>query len=86
MATSVLGLPDAEIDKLLAEAEARLAGNGGSEQNAIVTAPAAAEAQTVATPPQPPAGVPTAVSKDEKLSVRVPQLAEKKKVRFHPQL
>jgi len=82
MAAGVLGLPDAEIDRLLAEAEARLA--GGSDKGTVVTpSTATSKAVAIAASPLPaPAGDPTGVSKPktEKLSVRVPQLAQKKKV------
>lgn len=77
-----LGLPDAEIDRLLLEAEARLSGNGSSDAVAVV--PAAKASAIVAAPVAPAAGEQTAVSekkKSEKLTVRVPQLGQKQKVR-----
>ncbi|KXX78655.1 rRNA-processing protein fcf2 [Madurella mycetomatis] len=78
MTTKTLGLSDADIDRLLAEAESRLAGNGGSGAVAVLPgkAPVAATA-----PLAPAAGEQTAVpeNKSEKLSVRVPQPAQKKK-------
>ncbi|KAL1839944.1 hypothetical protein VTJ49DRAFT_988 [Mycothermus thermophilus] len=80
-----LGLPDDEIDRLLSEAEARLASNGGSEAGAVVAVPAAAKTATVAVVSDGPgAGEQTTVSenqteKPEKLSVRVPQLPQKQK-------
>ncbi|KAK4155199.1 hypothetical protein C8A00DRAFT_42164 [Chaetomidium leptoderma] len=78
MATK-LGLPEGEIDRLLAEAEARLSGNGSADAVAVVSA--ATTLATTSAPPAPTAGEQTAVleKKSEKLSVRVPQLAEKKK-------
>lgn len=82
---AVFGLPDDEIDRLLSEAETRLAAGGSSDAVTAVpasTAPAAvAEPATAAVAPT--AGEQTAVpeKKSEKLSVRVPQLAQKKKVR-----
>ncbi|KAK1756245.1 hypothetical protein QBC47DRAFT_298779 [Echria macrotheca] len=83
MTTDILGLPDADIDRLLAEAESRLANHGGSEKGVVVAsgAPAAKAVTATASPLPPSAGDPTAVSKQkpEKLSVRVPQLAQKKK-------
>lgn len=82
-----LGLPDDEIDRLLSEAEARLAGNGSNgNADAAVAAVAPASASkapaSVAAPAAPSAGEQTAVpeKQSEKLSVRVPQLAQKKKV------
>jgi tryptophanyl-tRNA synthetase len=81
-----LGLPDDEIDRLLLEAEARLSGNGSlvpaDAADAAVAAPAAKTPTTVAAPRAPTAGEQTTVlgKKSEKLSVRVPQLEEKKKV------
>lgn len=75
------GLPDDEIDRLLLEAEARLSGNGNADA-LIVVSPAQPPA-SVAAPTAPTAGGQTAVpeTKSEKLSVRVPQLVQKKKVR-----
>jgi len=77
------GLPDDEIDRLLSEAEARLSGNGSADA-LIAVSPAQPPAEapaSVAAPTAPTAGGQTAVpeTKSEKLSVRVPQLAEKKK-------
>ena len=88
MAASVLGLSDAEIDKLLAEAESRLANPDSSnavaapQQDAAV-APAAQTPVVVAAPSAAPAEVvkPTLDNKPKKLSVRVPQSKEKNKVR-----
>lgn len=88
MAASVLGLSDAEIDKLLAEAESRLANPDSSnavtapQQDAAV-APAAQTPVVVAAPSAAPAEVvkPTLENKSKKLSVRVPQSKEKTKVR-----
>ncbi|KAL2270451.1 hypothetical protein VTJ83DRAFT_2635 [Remersonia thermophila] len=81
-----LGLPDDEIDRLLSEAEARLASNGSAEAGAVVAVPAAAPktAAVPAAPDAPGAGEQTAASesqteKPEKLSVRVPQLPQKQK-------
>ncbi|KAK4249638.1 hypothetical protein C7999DRAFT_39300 [Corynascus novoguineensis] len=75
----VFGLPDEEIDRLLAEAEARLSGNAS-----VGTAAAASVEKTpasIAVPRAPTTGEQTTVpeKKSEKLSVRVPQLTEKKK-------
>lgn len=88
MAASVLGLSDAEIDKLLAEAESRLANSDSSnavaapQQDAAV-APAAQTPVVVAAPSAAPAEVvkPTLENKSKKLSVRVPQSKDKSKVR-----
>ncbi|KAK4123253.1 Nucleotidylyl transferase [Parathielavia appendiculata] len=78
MATK-FGLPDEEIDRLLSEAEARLSGNGSS--NTVAAVPAAKAPAVIAAPAVATAGEQTAVpaKKSEKLSVRVPQLAQKKK-------
>ncbi|AEO58126.1 hypothetical protein MYCTH_101411 [Thermothelomyces thermophilus ATCC 42464] len=77
-----LGLPDEEIDRLLSEAEARLSGNASVDAAAAApAAPAAKTAASLAVPRPPITGEQTTVpeKKSEKLSVRVPQLAEKKK-------
>ncbi|KAK4106166.1 Nucleotidylyl transferase [Parathielavia hyrcaniae] len=73
------GLPDEEIDRLLLEAEARLSGNGSS--SAVAAVPAAKTPASIAALAAPTAGEQTAVpaKESEKLSVRVPQLAQKKK-------
>jgi tryptophanyl-tRNA synthetase len=78
-----LGLPDDEIDRLLLEAEARLSGNGSSDAVAVV--PAAKTTAIVAAPVAPTAGEqrPVSENKSEKLTVRVPQLAPKQKVRAY---
>jgi hypothetical protein len=78
-----LGLPDDEIDRLLLEAEARLSGNGSSDAVAVV--PAAKTTAIVAAPVAPTAGEqrPVSENKSEKLTVRVPQLAQKQKVRAY---
>lgn len=75
-----IGLADDEIDRLLAEAEVRLAGAGSADAVAVV--PASTALATVAAPAAANAGDQTAVSdkKPEKLTVRVPQLAQKQKV------
>ncbi|KAK4448594.1 hypothetical protein QBC34DRAFT_449413 [Podospora aff. communis PSN243] len=83
MATTILGLPESEIDRLLGEAETRLAANGGSsEQGQVVVSSVKAVTTTTAAAPLPtPAGVPLeqqAVKKAD-VSVRVPQLPQKKK-------
>jgi hypothetical protein len=80
MATT-FGLPDDEIDRLLSEAEARLSG-GNASSDAVVAVAAAEAPAPIAAPVAPTAGEQTAVpaKKSEKLSVRVPQLAQKKKV------
>ena len=79
------GLPDDEIDRLLLEAEARLSGNGNADALIAVSPaqPPAKAPASVAAPTAPTAGGQTAVpeTKSEKLSVRVPQLVQKKKVR-----
>ncbi|KAL2168833.1 hypothetical protein VTG60DRAFT_6803 [Thermothelomyces hinnuleus] len=78
----VLGLPDEEIDRLLSEAEARLSGNASVDAAAAApAAPAAKTPASLAVPRPPITGEQTTVpeKKSEKLSVRVPQLAEKKK-------
>ena len=76
-----LGLPDDEIDRLLLEAEARLSGNGNSDAVAVVPA-ANTTTAIVAAPVAPTAGEqrPVSEKKSEKLTVRVPQLAQKQKV------
>ncbi|KAK0710908.1 hypothetical protein B0H67DRAFT_539899 [Lasiosphaeris hirsuta] len=86
MATQVLGLTDSEIDRLLAEAESRLAAHGDS-QTALTapTAPAAKALTAVVT--DSPALLPSAagdqkavsVKESDKLSVRVPQPSQKSK-------
>lgn len=80
---ATFGLPDDEIDRLLSQAEARLSGNG-SVDTAIATPQAARTAAPVATSLAPAAGEQAATleKKSEKLSVRVPQLAQKQKVRM----
>ncbi len=81
------GLPDDEIDRLLSEAEARLSSNGSADALIAVSPaqpqPPAKTPAIVAAPTAPTAGGQTAVpeTKSEKLSVRVPQLVQKKKVR-----
>lgn len=84
----MLGLSDAEIDKLLAEAESRLANPDSSNavaapQTDAAVAPAAQTPVVVAAPSAAPAEVvkPTLENKSKKLSVRVPQSKEKTKVR-----
>ncbi|KAK4135489.1 tryptophanyl-tRNA synthetase [Trichocladium antarcticum] len=74
-----IGLADDEIDRLLAEAEVRLAGAGSADAVAVV--PASTALATVAAAAAANAGDQTAVSdkKPEKLTVRVPQLAQKQK-------
>lgn len=85
-----LGLPDDEIDRLLAEAEARLSSNGSSEAGPVVAVPAKTAAVVAATD-APTAGEqqtaaseeslkPEKTEKTEELSVRVPQLPKKQKV------
>lgn len=78
---ATFGLADDEIDRLLAEAEARLAGAGSSD--AVAVASASRAPATVAAPVAANAGDQIAApeKKSEKLSVRVPQLAQKQKVR-----
>jgi len=81
---ATLGLPDEEINRLLAEAEARLAGNADADARAVAPAKSAAlKPLTVAAPAAPKAGEQTVPQekKAEELSVRVPQLSQKKKVR-----
>jgi hypothetical protein len=82
---ATFGLPDDEIDRLLSEAEARLSGSGSLDTVAVSTSAAAAAKTpaTVVAPPAPTAGEQTSVleKKSEKLTVRVPQLSQKKKVR-----
>ncbi|KAK1781666.1 Fcf2 pre-rRNA processing-domain-containing protein [Copromyces sp. CBS 386.78] len=86
MAASVIGLSDAEIDKLLGEAESRLANPDSSNavaapQTEAAVAPAAQTPIVVAAPSAAPAGVvkPNLENKSKKLSVRVPQSKEKTK-------
>jgi hypothetical protein len=80
---ATFGLPDDEIDRLLSEAEARLSGNGTSDAVAVAAVPTAKSTAIIAAPVAPVAGEQTTVSeqKPEKLSVRVPQLHQKQKVR-----
>ncbi|KAK0622865.1 hypothetical protein B0T14DRAFT_535882 [Immersiella caudata] len=81
MATTILGLPESEIDRLLSEAESRLAANGGSEQGQVVVSSVKAVATTATAPPLPtPAGVSSEKQTEKKadVSVRVPQLPQKK--------
>lgn len=81
----MLGLSDDAIDRLLAEAESRLASHVGSKAVAVKAAQPVAlgskSALAVASPVAPSTGEGTAVSETqpEKLAVRVPQLAQKKK-------
>jgi hypothetical protein len=79
-----LGLPDDEIDRLLLEAEARLSGNGNSDAVTVVPA-AKTTTAIIAAPVAPTAGEqrPVSEKKSEKLTVRVPQLAQKQKVRAY---
>lgn len=87
---ATLALPFDEIDRLLSEAEARLSGNDAgavavadaSGSNALTTAPPKALASAVA-PVASTAGEQAAVAaqKSGKLTVRVPQPTQKKKVR-----
>ncbi|KAH6624231.1 hypothetical protein B0J18DRAFT_490254 [Chaetomium sp. MPI-SDFR-AT-0129] len=78
---AALGLPDDEIDRLLSQAETRLSGIGSVDTVAIATAPAAGTVAPVAASLAPAAGEQAAAleKKSEKLSVRVPQLAQKQK-------
>jgi tryptophanyl-tRNA synthetase len=82
---ATFGLPDDEIDRLLSEAEARLSGNGSVDAVAVAgdAAAVAKTPTTVVAPPAPTAGEQTSVpeKKSEKLTVRVPQLPQKNKVR-----
>ena len=82
MATTILGLPESEIDRLLREAESRLAENGGSEQGQVVVSSVNAVTAAATAPLQTPAGVPTEQQTEKKpdVSVRVPQLPQRKKV------
>lgn len=83
MATNILGLPESEIDRLLREAESRLAANGDSEQGPVVMSAVKAVTTTSAAPLPSPAGVPSEQQTEKKteVSVRVPQLPQKKKVK-----
>jgi hypothetical protein len=87
MATTILGLPESEIDRLLREAETRLTANGGgSEHGQVVVSGVKALTTTAAAAPLPtPAGVPSEQQAEKKadISVRVPQLPQKKKVNPH---
>lgn len=78
MATSVLGLPESEIDRLLREAESRLA-NGASEPRPVVVF--SKNAVTTTTPSVPASAGVLSEKPAEKaeLSVRVPQPPQKKK-------
>ena len=84
MATQVLGLPDDEIDRILREAESRLSATDNSAAGVVAPIAPSAKALKAAAPPLPAAaGAPTVAlseEKAEKLSVRVPQPAKKKKV------
>jgi tRNA A37 threonylcarbamoyladenosine synthetase subunit TsaC/SUA5/YrdC len=85
MTTEILGLPDAEIDRLLAEAESRLSRSGSSDAGPVATATAAKVPATATAVLKSTAEEQTAVSKkSEELAVRVPQLAQKKKVCVRP--
>ncbi|KAK3313455.1 Fcf2 pre-rRNA processing-domain-containing protein [Apodospora peruviana] len=78
MATTTLGLPDAEIDRLLAEAEARLASRDASSKAVRIATPAAIAAPVV-TPPTT-GGQAVNLKKERKdVSVRVPAPVQKKK-------
>lgn len=79
------GLPDDEIDRLLAEAEARLSGNGNASSDAVAAVPPAKALAPVGAPVASLAGEQTVVpeKKPAKLSVRVPQPVQKKKVRAY---
>lgn len=72
-------MPDDEIDRLLSEAEARLSGNDSA--GALTAVPPAEGPATVAAPAAPAAPDAGGQTKPEKLSVRVPQPVQKKKVR-----
>ncbi|KAK4238589.1 hypothetical protein C8A03DRAFT_43706 [Achaetomium macrosporum] len=76
-----LGLPDDEIDRLLSEAEARLSANGSSDAAVTAVKAPAPVAAPVTAPVAATAGEQTALAgkKSEKLSLRVPQLAQTKK-------
>src|SRR4051794_14364924 len=84
MAIQILGLPDDEIDRLLSEAESRLSTKDSSAAGVVAPIVPSAKALKAAASPLPAAaGVPIAAAseeKAEKLSVRVPQSAQKKKV------
>jgi tryptophanyl-tRNA synthetase len=79
-----LGLPDNEIDRLLSEAEARLSGNGQADAAVTavtaVAAPAAKAAGPVARVTAAEEQIAATDKRSDKLSVRVPQLAQKEKV------
>lgn len=89
MASTTMDLSDDQIDKLLAEAESRLAA-GGSQTTALVpqnTAVIAAASTTIT----PVAGQPTTAPKEEpkqakELTVRVPKPAFKNKHVCFPQV
>ncbi|KAK3939953.1 hypothetical protein QBC46DRAFT_364500 [Diplogelasinospora grovesii] len=86
MATDVLGLSDNDIDRLLSEAESRLAGAANNGQEAIAAVapkPTSTQLLKAPTPSLAPSSGQTAVvdnSKSKQLSVRVPpQPVDKKK-------
>ncbi|KAK3368205.1 Fcf2 pre-rRNA processing-domain-containing protein [Podospora didyma] len=85
MAATSLSLSDNAIDRMLAEAESRLAAKeSGSKATAITAVPGALAVKSslaVAAPLAPSAGDQRATSKkaSEKLTVRVPQLSRPKK-------
>jgi len=71
-------LTEADIERLLSEAEARLAGNESSNKAITVVAPASkANALASVATPSTASGEP---SKAEKLTMRVPQVQKKDKV------
>lgn len=88
---ATLDLPFDKIDRLLSEAEARLSGNdagavavgGASSADALTAVPPAKALASAAAPVASTAGEQTAVAaqKPGKLTVRVPQPTQKKKVR-----
>jgi len=80
MAAPVFGLPDAEIDKLLAEAEARLAAKNDTKSKKAVTVVAPVAKAAIAVTPAPPVTSLEEKEKDPKgLSVRVVEPTENKK-------
>lgn len=75
-------LTEADIERLLSEAEARLAVNESSNKAVTIVAPASkANALASVATPSPASGEP---SKAEKLTMRVPQVQKKDKVCRYP--
>ncbi|KAK0666177.1 Fcf2 pre-rRNA processing-domain-containing protein [Cercophora samala] len=76
---SIASLSEADIDRLLSEAEARIAASNASKALAV-TAPTSSKAITITTTPGPSQSLTSKeLSKSDKLSVRVPSIPKDKK-------